>query len=142
MNIPSILVVDDNDGDRLLAKMAIEDANVTDKIFFSVDGEEALEFLQDFDKNKNLEQEKFPPTIIFLDINMPRMNGFEFLEKYEELKSDSRYQSVVVMMLTSSVYEGDKQRSEQFPSVKEWLAKPLTGDVVREIVSTVSHGER
>ena len=137
MNIPSILVVDDNDGDRLLAKLAIEDANITNKVFFSEDGQDALDFLLNYDNNKNKEGDKFPPTLIFLDINMPRMNGFEFLTKYEELSKDERYQSVVVMMLTSSLNEKDVDRSKEFHSVKEWIAKPLTEEKIYQIIANV-----
>ena len=137
MDIASILVVDDNDGDRLLAKFAIEDAGIIDKIFFSEDGKHALDFLLDYDNNKNKEGEKFPPTLIFLDINMPRMNGFEFLEAYEALQKDSRYQSVVVMMLTSSIHEKDIEQSKAFSSVKEWIAKPLTEEKVHQIAAEV-----
>lgn len=135
MKIPSIMIVDDNDGDRLLAQLAIEDSGITDKIFFAEDGRAALDFLLDYDKNKNQEGEAFPPTAILLDINMPRMNGFEFLEEYDLLKKDPRYQCAVIMMLTSSENRQDIERSEKFSSVKSWVPKPISEEMLIELLS-------
>ena len=137
MRIPSILIIDDNDGDRLLAQLAIEDANATEKIFFSKDGQEAIDFLLD-ENNKEIEGDKFPPALIFLDINMPRMNGFEFLQEYEKLKKDKHYECVVICMLTSSLNPKDIERSNKFSSVKNFYPKPLTEEMVLKIISEIT----
>ena len=134
MQVSSIMVVDDNDGDRLLAKLAIEDSGITDRIFFAEDGEVALNFLLDYDKNRQVEGESFPPAVILLDINMPRMNGFEFLEEYKLLMEDPRYQCTVIMMLTSSSNRKDIERSNKYPSVKAWTSKPITEETLLELI--------
>ncbi len=128
----SILVVDDNESDRLLAKFAIEDSGLTDDIYFSNDGKEAIDFIGDYDKNKDLFNHKYPPTLILLDINMPAMNGFEFLESYEKHNKDERYNSVVILMLTSSHSEADKKRASQFDTVKGFLTKPIDEENLKE----------
>ncbi len=131
----SILVVDDNESDRLLARFAIEDSGLTNDIYFSNDGKEALDFIENYDKNKNAFDKKYPPTLILLDINMPAMNGFEFLESYEKYNNDERYNSVVILMLTSSHSEDDKKRASQFKTVKGFLTKPVDEDNLREALS-------
>jgi len=127
----SILVVDDNESDRLLAKFAIEDSGLTGDVYFSNDGKEAINFIGDYDNNKNILNAKYPPTLILLDINMPAMNGFEFLESYEKFNNDERYDSVIILMLTSSHSEDDKKRASQFKTVKGFLTKPIDEDNLR-----------
>jgi len=132
MECNSILVVDDNASDRLLAKFAIEDSGLTEKIYFSNDGKEALDFIEDYDNNKAAGQQEYPPTLILLDINMPGMNGFEFLDSYNKYNEDERYNSVVILMLTSSHSEDDKAKASQYKSVKGFLTKPVDEDNLRE----------
>ena len=130
-----ILVVDDNESDRMLAQFAIEDAGVTKKIFFSNDGEDALNFMKEYDVYKKKEGDLYPPNVVLLDINMPKMNGFEFLEQYEKLNADERYQSLVVLMLTSSHSDEDKARAEKYDAVKGFITKPITEERIAEIVA-------
>jgi len=131
----SILVVDDNESDRMLAQFAIEDAGVTKKIFFSNDGEDALNFMKEYDLYKKKEGDLYPPNVVLLDINMPKMNGFEFLDQYEKLNADERYQSLIVLMLTSSHSDVDKARAEKYDAVKGFITKPITEERIAEIVA-------
>jgi len=131
----SILVVDDNESDRMLAQFAIEDAGVTKKIFFSNDGEDALNFMKEYDLYKKKEGDLYPPNVVLLDINMPKMNGFEFLDQYEKLNADERYQSLIVLMLTSSHSDEDKARAEKYDAVKGFITKPITEERIAEIVA-------
>jgi CheY-like chemotaxis protein len=73
------------------------------------------------------------PGIIFLDINMPGMNGWDFLDKYDELSKDI-HDRAVVAMLTTSINPDDKARASKFPSVKEFFVKPLTPEVFWKVV--------
>jgi len=131
----SILVVDDNESDRMLAQFAIEDAGVTKKIFFSNDGEDAINFMKEYDLYKKKEGDLYPPNVVLLDINMPKMNGFEFLEEYERLNADERYQSLIVLMLTSSHSDEDKERANKYSAVKGFITKPITEERIAEIVA-------
>ena len=110
--IKSILVVDDNEGDHFLSQIAINDYQEGIKIYTAYDGAEALKILSDLDE---------PPTLILLDINMPRMNGLEFLEHYNSKKDKAS----IVAMLSSSAQESDKCKAMVFESVKHYLVKPL-----------------
>lgn len=115
MSMKSAMIVDDSEGDQLLAKMIIAEFDSEIEILQAYDGQEALEILTDLPKQ---------PDVIFLDINMPRMNGHDFLEVYETWENHA----VVVIMLTSSDQEKDKERSLAHKCVKKYFTKPL--DVV------------
>lgn len=73
------------------------------------------------------------PNIIFLDINMPKMNGWEFLEAYKELKAGQKAK-VLVVMLTTSINPSDKKRAEQFPDIIGFNSKPLTEQMISQIL--------
>jgi CheY-like chemotaxis protein len=106
-----ILVVDDQRADQLLAEYAISDYNANAQIYKAFDGEEALEVLS---QQPEIE-------LILLDINMPRMNGHDFLKQYA-----TRWQhSSVVVMLTSSDQKADREKCEQYEQVIAYLSKPL-----------------
>jgi len=62
---------------------------------------------------------------------MPAMNGFEFLESYNKFNEDERYNSVVILMLTSSHSDDDKQKASKYKSVKGFLTKPVDEDNLR-----------
>lgn len=113
MDIHSILIVDDSESDHFLTQDVIEDFDPNISILHAYDGQEALDILEKLTQTGNL--------VILLDINMPGMNGLEFLEEYA--KCD--YSSVVVTMLTSSEQETDKKTSLAYPFVKNYFVKPL-----------------
>lgn len=118
MNINTILVVDDHEGDQLLNQIIIENFDPSIKVLQAYDGKEALETLS-----------TCHPDIIFLDINMPGMNGHQFLENYNNRGNHSH----VVVMLTSSNQTIDKERTQAYPFVKKYIEKPLTIDDLKDI---------
>lgn len=112
MNISSVLVIDDSEGDQLLTAMAIKGLKPDIKIIKAYDGQEALNIL---------ETTQSRPDLILLDINMPGMDGMEFLEKYNE-NNDA---SSVVVMLSSSNQGSDKEKTLAYPCVKAYFIKPI-----------------
>lgn len=114
MDVNFALIVDDSESDQFLARTQIENFDSSIEILQAYDGVEALEVLAETN-NK--------PDVIFLDINMPRMNGLEFLEKYSEQED----QSAVIAMLTSSDQEQDKETALKYPFVKNYFLKMLDG---------------
>lgn len=110
--IKSILVVDDNEGDQIIANYAIQEYDSDIEVFKAYDGSEALNMLDEM---------ATPPDIILLDINMPGMNGHEFLDVY----SKKERQSTVVAMLTTSDQLQDKEKCLKFDFVKQYITKPL-----------------
>jgi chemotaxis family two-component system response regulator Rcp1 len=93
--VADILLVEDNEGDVELTKLAFEEANVPVNLVVANDGAAALEYL-----HQKVESHQVPtPKLILLDINMPRMDGMEFLQI---IKQDERLKVIPVIMLTSS----------------------------------------
>jgi len=118
------MVVDDSEGDQMLTKIIIEDFDSAITVLQAYDGREALDML--------LTASSVKPDIIFLDVNMPGMGGHEFLEEYNKLEDTS----IVVLMLTSSDQEIDKQKSLQYSFVKRYIQKPVVLDILQELSST------
>lgn len=121
----TILIIEDNEADQFLGEMIISAARPLVRILKARDGEEALEVLQELDEY---------PELILLDINMPRMNGLEFLEVFSE---HNKKEIPVVVMLTSSDQEQDKQQAQAYKCVKDYFLKPITKDKVEQLEKLV-----
>lgn len=116
----SVMIIDDSEPDQYLAQHVIEEFDPNIKILSAYDGQEALDVLRDLPQQ---------PDVIFLDINMPRMNGHEFLEEYETW--DNR--SVIIIMLTSSDQDLDKEKSKAHNSVIDYFTKPLDVSKLKKV---------
>jgi CheY-like chemotaxis protein len=128
-----ILLIDDNPADNDFHKIIIKEANICDHIEVVLNGLEALEYIRKSADSENDGKEFPKPNIIFLDINMPRMNGFEFLDEYKKL--DEKLKSeVVIVMLTTSLNPDDAKRAKENSEVKEFQNKPLTVESLKDVV--------
>ena len=112
MSIDIVLIVDDSEIDQFLARYMIEKFDTEIEIFQAYDGREALDLLHNMNR---------PPNVIFLDINMPRMNGHEFLDEYDTFDE----QTANVIMLTSSEQGNDMEQAMAHDCVKQYFTKPL-----------------
>jgi len=120
----SVLIVDDSDIDCYLLKRDLEDTEYEFTITVKHDGKTALDFFANRGEDEQALSEGFPPLIVFLDINMPLMDGLEFLEEYAKLReTDPSLQSTVVMMFTSSNNPKDIAESEKYSFVDGFLVK-------------------
>ncbi len=117
MTIQSILVVDDDENDQFICEYTIRKYDPSIRIIKAFDGSEALDILH-----------RKTPDAIILDINMPVMNGFEFLDRYAE---EFEVHAPVVAMLTSSHLGKDRERAMQYSFVKSYFEKPLQADHLR-----------
>ena len=128
-----ILIIDDNEMDRYILNRYLKDSELELTIIEKDDGETAIKFLQEYNENKKTYQDQYPPMLIFLDINMPLMNGFEFLEEFSELKKLFDYEACVVMMFTSSERKEDRDKILSYDFVKDYLVKgKCTSNDVKE----------
>lgn len=122
----TILLVDDDPADRIIASYAIEKYNSGAQIIEAIDGVRALALIEDANVPA--------PDLILLDINMPGMNGIEFLESYSASPSASR----VVAMVSSSTATRDRDRCAQFDCVIEYFEKPLEASDLAELDAALS----
>ena len=124
--LTTTLLVDDDETTNFVNQMLLEDMGVTEDVLVANNGQEALELV------RQRCQEGLCPELILLDINMPVMNGFEFLEEYEQLSFPNK-QSVVVVMLTTSLNPQDMDRLRDLPN-EGFLNKPLNEKMVKELL--------
>ncbi|MCD1263869.1 response regulator [Shinella sp. AETb1-6] len=117
MKIQSILVVDDDENDQFICEYTIRKYDPAIHVLKAFDGAEALDVLRGD-----------TPDAIILDINMPVMNGFEFLDRYAE---EFEVHAPIVAMLTSSRLGKDRERAMQYDFVKSYFEKPLVPDHLR-----------
>lgn len=126
--INCILLIDDDKSTNFLHKIIIEETGVSEKVEAVQTGQEALDYLE------RKKEGVYPrPDLIFLDINMPGMNGWEFLEEYEKL-DDNIKGEIMIMMLTTSINPDDEEKAKNTKFINGFLNKPLTTEALEKII--------
>ena len=128
-----ILLIDDNDSDNFIHKKVIDKADITNHVEIAMNGKEALDLLTIKGKCGQPENSYCQPELIFLDINMPVMDGWEFLAEYQKLKEIQKGK-VVFIMLTTSLNPSDKAKAEKMLEIGCFQYKPLTLQMIHEIL--------
>ena len=118
----SVMLIDDNDDDNFFHAHVIRKTSIAENILITTSAFEALEHLSIFEQ---------APQLIFLDINMPKMNGFDFLEAYKKMKPANK--SIVIVMLTTSLNPIDREKAVQNEMITDFRTKPLTREMLLEI---------
>lgn len=126
-----ILLIDDDEATNYLHKLYIEQANIVENIRIAYNGIEALEYLKNTQNSEYL-----IPELIFLDINMPGMNGWEFLEEYKKLDVKIKG-SAIVIMLTASINPDDEAIGISHPNVVGYITKPLLPEKIIETYNKI-----
>lgn len=124
IKLRNILLIDDDPICTWLNKSFLEDLKISDQIICHSDGLSALEYLQQICQDSST-SEALLPDLIFLDLNMPVVDGFEFLQKINALPGCSAALSERVVVLTTSMHSKDLEKAKNF-KIKEYLTKPLT----------------
>lgn len=123
----SILIIDDDPINNFLFSKIIMVSGVAEKAETVISGKKGLEFLE-----QKINSGEHLPDIIFLDINMPVMNGWEFLERYHAFPEQVR-QQIRLYMLSSSVYHEDLLKAKSYEDVVDYITKPLTKEILFKI---------
>ncbi|HLP64947.1 response regulator [Flavobacterium sp.] len=124
-----ILCVDDDPITLMLCKKVIAKANFTGEIESAKDGIEALKF---FDTINNESKSDDYPELIFLDLNMPIMDGWEFLDEFSKNLSQA-FPKTKIIVLSSSIDPKDINKSKNYPMVLDFLPKPITVEMLNNI---------
>lgn len=117
-NTSKICIIDDDEIFVIVAKKIMKVAGFSEEVTNFKNGKDAITYLKE-----NASISENIPEFIFLDLNMPLMDGWEFLNELEKLDLPKK---VKVFIFTSSIDPGDQKRSEEFPIVERFIEKPLT----------------
>ena len=126
-----ILVIDDDEPTNFFTQMILEESGYVEHIKMMQSGRDALDYLAKSEEAGS-DAGLYPsPDLIFLDINMPAMDGWEFLDEYKKLNADSR---IIIVMLTTSLFPEDKLRAKELPEISGFENKPLTGEKLTPVI--------
>ena len=123
----NILLIDDDPSINFLNKLVIEKSAIQAEVNVHTNATEALSELSNSSLN---------PKMILLDINMPIMNGWEFVQQYEQLPK--HIQSSKIFILSSSIDPTDQEKANQSPVVDGFYSKPLTTEILQELTQIAS----
>ncbi|CAM4308415.1 response regulator [Zobellia nedashkovskayae] len=126
--LKSVLLLDDNLATNFFHKKIIEKSNSAELVLEFRSGINALNYLS----QKGIEQ----PELIMVDINMPIMDAWEFLAKLNDIKTDSKIKTKVIL-LSTSLSPADKEKADKLPLIKEVLLKPLTKESIHRVIEDI-----
>ncbi len=119
--IHTVLVIDDDPINNVICKTLIRTLRFSEVVHSFVRAKEALEYLRNAIDN----QPEKVPQVLFLDVNMPEMDGWEFLEEYDKFPADFK-ENCHLYMLSSSVNREDMRKSEHYKYIRDFIQKPLS----------------
>ena len=130
----SVLLVDDDEINNFISIKLIKKALLNTDIIACLNGKYAIDQLVDIQKK---DPSKLPDYIL-LDINMPIMNGWEFLDEYKRLNIDPLGKTKI-FIISSSVFSNDINKARSYPLVKDFISKPLNVDKIVELFKVEDH---
>lgn len=124
-----ILLIDDDEPTNFLNRMVIEEVDCASRVEIMQSARDALKYLT----NTTPEGDYPRPDLVFLDINMPAMDGWEFIEKYNQLPEEQKAK-IIVVMLTTSFNPEDELKARRISGVSGFKNKPLTPEILMQIL--------
>ncbi len=128
-----VMLIDDNEIDNFINERMIKGCHFSENVYVNTGTQSAMEFLRNLTVKDEVKKEHLP-SIIFLDINMPILDGYHFLDEFEKL-DQTLTGKIKVIMLTSSIDPSDLTRSKDYKSVVGFLHKPLTQDSLKTLTT-------
>jgi len=130
----SVLLVDDDEINNFISIKLIKKALLNTEIIACLNGKFAIDTLVDIQKKDPAKL----PDYILLDINMPIMNGWEFLDEFKRLNLDPSGKCKI-FIISSSVFSNDINKARSYPLVKDFISKPLNVDKIVELLKVENH---
>lgn len=135
INPCNICIVDDDDIYQFTMVKNLKALQLANKIIVFSDGEEALNFMIE-----NINKEDELPDVIFLDINMPIMDGFQFMEEYIKVKPKVG-KRILIYMVSSSVDPVDVERANKISEISDYIIKPIKPGKLQAIIESLHEGD-
>ena len=133
MKFKYVVLIDDDPAVNYYHKYMIEGADFTDNILVGQSIEEALEILMEFQEVNDID-----PSLVVLDVNMPKYNGFEFVMKYYDIFQELRRRNVMIIFLTTSRNPSDIDKASQLDVISDYKQKPMTESMLMELKDVVN----
>lgn len=131
--IKKVLCIDDDQITLVLCDMVIKKSEFASQVITAKNGKEGLAWFSSFFSKCNNEENKEAPQLIFLDLNMPVMNGWDFLEDYL-MKYADRLPATKVVIISSTVNPEDFSRANRYDIVIDFINKPLTTEGLEDLM--------
>lgn len=128
--IKTVLCVDDDPITLMLSKMVLNKASFCNELVTAKNGEEAILYFENLLITNNNDNY---PKLIFLDLNMPIMNGWEFLDAFIEKELHHTFKEIKVIILSSTVDPNDIEKSKKYPIVIKFLPKPINKEMLESL---------
>lgn len=123
-----IILIDDNEATNFLHKKILQKENFSKEILTFQMGQQALDYLAE-EKNK-------VPELLFVDINMPTMDAWEFLEGFDTLSRKEK-KEIKIILLTTSLSPQDEKKISELSNVERIMMKPLSEELLKQIFTTL-----
>ncbi|MFI0490144.1 response regulator [Flavobacterium sp.] len=130
--LDKILCIDDDPITLMLCKMVIKKTSFSNEIDTARNGEEALDYFKTIKQSNSEGKLKTLPQLIFLDLNMPVMGGWEFLDSFSTIEY-SDYNHIKVIILSSTIDPADIEKSKKYSMVIDFLSKPISIEMLEYI---------
>lgn len=127
----TVFVIDDSPIDRALTSVIIQKKQLAENVICFSSGQEALTYIADH-RHAPIKL----PEIIFLDIHMPQMDGFGFLDSYLVQEAAAEVKPII-FIVSSSTFDDDHNKIKNYPIVRSFIRKPLTFDTLDEVIATL-----
>lgn len=130
----NVMLIDDNEIDNFINQKMLESVSLTEKIMVFSGGKSAYEFLVNVLKSSS--PEELLPELVFLDIDMPMMDGFQFLDNINSL--GPAIEGIKFIILTTSINPHDQEKAENNRRVISFVNKPLTAEFLENLKTSIS----
>jgi CheY-like chemotaxis protein len=133
MKLEKILCVDDDAITLMLCKKVIERISFAQEVVTAKNGEEAIVYFDELAQQHQSQGTASYPKLTFLDLNMPVMNGWEFLDSYLKKGYCEVFPDAEFIVLSSTIDPQDVEKTKVYPMVIDFLSKPITKEMLEEL---------